>query len=270
MKFLIILFLLPLFLLPVVAVDYREISPTDVGTLNIGIATIPEKPIPGEVTKFQIDFINPKTEKIQVHIDYKFTLQRDGENVFGPTNLIHTSEGSVTIPVEIMETGTYFVLIEIEGILFQPIPVEVVSFVIPIAEAQSTDNVSQGDNGGCLIATATYGSELSSQVQKLRELRDNIVLNTESGKSFMTGFNLFYYSFSPAIADFERENSFFRDSVKIVITPLLTSLSLLSHADIDSEFEMIVYGLSLIFLNVGMYFGLPAVIITRWYKHRIN
>jgi hypothetical protein len=86
----------------------------------------------------------------------------------------------------------------------------------------------------------------------------------------MSGFNQFYYSFSPVIADFERENSFFRESVKIVITPLLSSLSLLSYADIDSETEMLGYGLSLILLNVGMYFGLPAVIITKWYNHRRN
>ena len=270
MRFLLILLFVPLFLSPAFGVDYREVSPSGSGTLNVGISTIPEKPIPGGVTKFLIDFINPKTEKIQEHIDYKFTLQRDGENVFGPTNLIHTSEGSVTIPVETIEGGTYFVLIEIQGILFQPIPEEVVSFVIPIAEAQSTDNGTSVDNGGCLIATATYGSELSPQVQQLRELRDNVVLNTESGKSFMSGFNLFYYSFSPVIADFERENSVFKETVKIVITPLITSLSLLSYIDIDSETEMLEYGISLILLNIGMYFGLPAVIITKWYKHRRN
>jgi uncharacterized oligopeptide transporter (OPT) family protein len=86
----------------------------------------------------------------------------------------------------------------------------------------------------------------------------------------MSGFNLFYYSFSPVIADFERENSFFKETVKIIITPLLTSLSLLTYADIDSDAEMLGYGLSLILLNVGMYFGLPAVIITKWYKHRRN
>ncbi len=84
----------------------------------------------------------------------------------------------------------------------------------------------------------------------------------------MSGFNQFYYSFSPAIADIERENNFFRETVKIVITPLLTSLSLLSYADIDSETEMLGYGLSLILLNVGMYFGLPVVIITKWYNRR--
>ena len=64
--------------------------------------------------------------------------------------------------------------------------------------------------GGCLIATATFGSEMAPQVQFLREIRDNTVLQTESGISFMTSFNQFYYSFSPAIADYERENPVFK------------------------------------------------------------
>lgn len=61
--------------------------------------------------------------------------------------------------------------------------------------------------GGCLIATATYGSELAPQVQQLRELRDNQLLQTSSGTSFMIGFNQLYYSFSPAVADWERESN---------------------------------------------------------------
>lgn len=261
---------MPLILFPAFAQNYNQVLSSDKGTLDVGITTIPEKPVAGGITKFQINFINPKTEKIQEHIDYKFTLQRDGENVFGPTDLIHTAEGSVTIPVETIESGTYFGLIEIEGILFQPMPVEVVKFSIPIADAQLSGNGAKVDGGGCLIATATFGSELSPQVQQLRELRDNVVLNTESGKSFMTSFNEFYYSFSPAIADYERENSFFRDTVKIALTPLLTSLSVLSYVDIDSEEEMLGYGIGLILLNVGMYFAIPAVAITKWYKLRRN
>ena len=115
--------------------------------------------------------------------------------------------------------------------------------------------------GGCLIATAAFGSEMAPQVQFLRELRDNTVLQTQSGTSFMTGFNQFYYSFSPAVADYERENPAFKETVKLALTPLLTSLTLLQYADIDSESEMLGYGIGVIFLNIGMYFVAPAVLI---------
>ena len=119
----------------------------------------------------------------------------------------------------------------------------------------------QSKGGGCLIATAAFGSEMSPQVQLLREIRDNTVLQTESGSAFMTGFNQFYYSFSPAIADYERENPAFKETVKLALTPLLTSLTLLQYADIDSESEMLGYGIGIILLNIGMYFVAPAVLI---------
>ena len=118
--------------------------------------------------------------------------------------------------------------------------------------------VEQG--GGCLIATATYGSELAPQVQQLRELRDNTLLQTESGMSFMNTFNDFYYSFSPYIADYERENPIFKEAVKITITPMISSLSILNYVDMDSESEIMGYGISLILLNMGMYVAVPAMI----------
>jgi len=127
--------------------------------------------------------------------------------------------------------------------------------------ADKAEQTSENLGGGCLIATATFGSELAPQVQSLRELRDNTLLATSSGASFMTGFNAIYYSFSPAIADLERENPLFKETVKIAITPLLSSLSLLSYADIDSESEMLGYGISIILLNIGMYFVAPVVLI---------
>ena len=104
---------------------------------------------------------------------------------------------------------------------------------------------------------------MAPQVQLLRELRDNTVLQTESGTSFMTGFNQFYYSFSPYIAGYERENTAFKDTVKIALTPLLTSLTLLQYADIDSESEMLGYGIGVILLNIGMYFVAPAVLVVK-------
>jgi len=119
----------------------------------------------------------------------------------------------------------------------------------------------QQKGGGCLIATAAFGSEMAPQVQFLREIRDNTVLQTQSGSTFMTGFNQFYYSFSPAVADYERENPAFKETVKIAITPMLTSLAILNYVDIDSEEEMLGYGIGIILLNIGMYFIAPAAII---------
>lgn len=49
--------------------------------------------------------------------------------------------------------------------------------------------------GGCLIATATYGSELAPQVQQLREIRDNSLLNIESGTSFMEHSMILYKNY---------------------------------------------------------------------------
>lgn len=128
------------------------------------------------------------------------------------------------------------------------------------------DGVCEGvepkqSTGGCLIATATYGSELAPQVQQLRELRDNTLMNTDSGSSFLGSFNQLYYTFSPTIADWERENPYFKESVKVILAPLITTLSLLNYADIDSETEVIGYGLGIIFLNLGMYIAAPAIII---------
>jgi len=120
------------------------------------------------------------------------------------------------------------------------------------------------EGGGCLIATAAYGSEMAPQVQYLREIRDNKVMSTESGATFMSGFNQFYYSFSPAIADYERENPLFKEAVKLGLTPLMSSLAILDYA--ESENEILAYGISLIILNIGMYVAAPAIVVFKTRK----
>ncbi len=77
----------------------------------------------------------------------------------------------------------------------------------------------------------------------------------------MSSFNGLYYSFSPIIADWERENPAFKEFVKISLTPLISSLSILNHVDMDSESSVLGYGISLILLNVGMYFVAPGIAI---------
>ena len=141
----------------------------------------------------------------------------------------------------------------------------------PVSEVECGEGTHEEDGkcvpdakgGGCLIAAATFGSEIAPQVQMLREIRDNGLLETESGSAFMKHFNQFYYSFSPTIADLERESPIFKQVVKLVITPLVTSLSILNYVDFDSEETVLGYGISLILLNVGMYFVLPVIVIHR-------
>ena len=190
------------------------------------------------------------------------------------TSLESKNIGEIIIPRTLMD-GEFTVLLDGKEITYHLSDSTKVSVISIIFDGKGkhtlgviTKDIKQ-NSGGCLIATAALGSELSPQIQFLREVRDNIVLQTESGTNFMVGFNQFYYSFSPAVADYERENPAFKEIVKITLTPLLTSLTLLHYADIDTEYEMLGYGISIILLNIGMYFVIPAIIIMKIRK-RVN
>ena len=155
--------------------------------------------------------------------------------------------------------------IDVEGILFTPITPETVSFDIVVGEVSAQPiNPYEEEGGGCLIATAAYGSELAPQVQMLREIRDNQLMNTESGSAFMSTFNELYYTFSPTIADKERESPLFKEIVKAGLTPMLSTLAIMDNAETESE--VLGLGLSVIALNLGMYIGLPAFGILRLYE----
>ena len=127
-------------------------------------------------------------------------------------------------------------------------------------EVMETQTVDGEEGGGCLIATAAYGTELAPQVQFLREIRDNTVMSTASGTSFMTGFNQLYYSFSPIIADMERENPMFQEVVRAFITPMISSLSIMTLAEDGNDLQVLGLGISIITLNLGLYIAAPTVV----------
>ena len=273
MKLLFALLLVPLLIIPAYA--ETQTLPTDKGTLDVKLTYEPIEP--NKETRITVDFINPQTQKIQEHIDYTILISKEGETVFGPIPLTHTSPGTVKIPIEFnLGEGIYTMDFEVEGILFQPIPKEVVSFDLEVGEAHAQptppDNGEpvNGENGGCLIATAAYGTELAPQVQFLREVRDGTVMSTASGAAFMTGFNTLYYSFSPTIADWERENPVFQEAVRAFITPMISTLSIMTLAEDGSEVEVLGLGISVIALNLAMYVGIPAFGILKLYQFRKN
>jgi len=205
-----------------------------------------------KMLQFNVDAIHEKENVAEIIIprdlfDGEFTILLDGKEIFAQVN---KTDRSSVVSIVFDGNGEYTLDITATNYLEKV-------------------ELEKSNGGGCLIATATFGSELAPQVQQLRELRDNTVLQTESGTSFMTEFNHFYYSFSPAIADYERENAVFKEAVKLTLTPLLTSLTLLQYVDIDSESSMLGYGIGIILLNIGMYFVVPAVLIMKITK-RVN
>ena len=238
------------------------IAPTDGGVLDVEFTHSPQVINPGDEARLHIDFKNPQTQDTQIHIDYYVTVLEDQKEVFGPTGRIHTSEGKASIPIQFQRDGQYTLRIDVDGILFNSIPMETVYFPVYVGRTVPETEMPDADNG-CLVATATFGSELAGQVQMLREIRDESLLSTQSGSAFMSGFNAAYYWFSPSIADWERQNPAFREYVKLAITPLIWSLSILNHVDMDTEEKVLAYGIGVISLNIGMYVGLPVAAIVK-------
>jgi hypothetical protein len=201
-------------------------------------------------------FIETKNISSMVSGTYELVILHD--NAAYSDTFAFTS--NITVPAAVPVTVPAPVPVPVPAPAPVPVPAAVpVPVPAIVSETTPVEAVTESEGGGCLIATAAYGSEMSPQVQMLREIRDNQLMNTESGTAFMSGFNELYYSFSPTIADMERENPMFKEVVKVGLTPMLSSLSLMENA--ESESEVLGIGISVILLNIGMYLGVPAIVI---------
>jgi streptogramin lyase len=129
----------------------------------------------------------------------------------------------------------------------------------------------------CLIATATYGSELSPEVQLLRNFRDNSIQKTKSGSSFMLVFNTWYYSFSPYVASYLTANPAPRTAMKGVLYPIIGVLflasNLFSATSAYPELAVLLSGLLASALIGALYVGLPLGLVRsklRWRRNSIS
>lgn len=113
----------------------------------------------------------------------------------------------------------------------------------------------------CLIATATYGSELAPEVQLLRNFRDNSIMKTDAGSNFMLAFNAWYYSFSPYVANYINTHWVERTIMKGVLYPLIGMLYLTSNLFAATagypEVAALLSGLLASSLIGAFYLGLP-------------
>ncbi len=135
--------------------------------------------------------------------------------------------------------------------------------------AASTSMSFSVKKSGCLIATATYGSELSPQVQFLRGFRDNTVTSTFTGSSFMDVFNRFYYSFSSSVASVIARNSPLWEVMKGILYPLIGILHVNSAAfsifHALPELGIIIAGILTSSL-IGIVYFLPIILLLFFIK----
>jgi hypothetical protein len=126
----------------------------------------------------------------------------------------------------------------------------------------------------CIIATATFGSELAPEVQFLRGFRDQQIMQTFAGSNFMTVFNAWYYSFSPAVAQYEYTHSTIRFMIKQALYPLMGILHLASSTyallGFEPEAAALVAGIITSSLIGVAYLALPLSGILWLERKRIS
>jgi len=124
--------ILALLLVPLLGTAFADsqILSTDVGSLDVEVFII-NTPSTGEIN-LNVNFLNKQTQNIQQHIDYTVQITNDDSSISQTRPLSHTSKGSVSIPIGFRQNGDYTVNITIQGILFQEIPTEKVSFKVSV------------------------------------------------------------------------------------------------------------------------------------------
>ncbi len=188
----------------------------------------------GTLTKNFTITVSPEHQRIGPGMSTTFTVRVDAPNgfsspvtlgvkglpvysnsTFNPRTL--TPPGSSTLTINTRSTttvGSYILTITATG------------------DGQVRTALVRLSMGACIVATATYGSELSPEVQFLRGFRDKTVRMTFAGDSFMMAFNIWYYSFSPPIADFIASHDVAKGVVKVALYPLIGILHVASVAQV--------------------------------------
>jgi len=133
-----------------------------------------------------------------------------------------------------------------------------------ISVSTTTEIVPRFLAGGCVIASAAYGSELAPEVQFLRAFRDQFVESTFAGRCFMRVFNAFYYSFSPAVAAVIQQKPFLSQVTRVLLYPLVVALRLASTIfyalGFTPEFAVVISGIFAATL-IGLLYVTPTAVV---------
>jgi hypothetical protein len=172
---------------------------------NFTITASPEQQRigPGQSVSFTIKLDSPNGPSPPVTLGVK-GLPINSNSTFKPRTL--TPPGTSSLLIDTKSTtpvGSYILTITATG------------------DGQVRTALVRLSMGACIIATTAYGSELSPEVQFLRGFRENTVRKTFAGENFMMTFNMWYYSFSPSVADTIAKYDFLKMLVRVGLYPLI-------------------------------------------------
>jgi peptide/nickel transport system substrate-binding protein len=170
----------------------------------------------GTPTTFVMNIQDPKVADLVRNASFDFVLEKAGKEVY--RQHLTSGQGTFSLDYTFAEAGTYRLAAENINGSGESAQRNIV--VLQGSAAPAPAPVPAQKPSGCLIATAAFGSELTPQVQLLRGFRDNYILKSQSGSAFMDAFDAVYYSFSPQVADYERQQPWLQSTVKAGLYPL--------------------------------------------------
>jgi plastocyanin len=133
--------------------NIQQIQLTSGGTLQVGFSTDPINPTITDSTQLKINFMN-KQDSIQQHVDYKVSVIQGSSQVFGMP-LTHTALGLVSIPIQFQNSGTYQIIVEVDGVLFQPIPPETATFSLQVGTQVGGGSTQTGNTVSTPLITVS-------------------------------------------------------------------------------------------------------------------
>ncbi|WP_455278768.1 CFI-box-CTERM domain-containing protein [[Eubacterium] cellulosolvens] len=119
---------------------------------------------------------------------------------------------------------------------------------------------------GCIIVTATYGSEMNPEVSYMRHVRDNMIGSNELGRILVTGWNTFYYSWSPTLASIISNSETLQTLARILLVPLIIIINFTAFVFSNIAFINLSLASAFAFwlgmsLGLFVYFIMPTIIL---------
>jgi hypothetical protein len=128
---------------------------------------------------------------------------------------------------------------------------------------------------GCIVATAAYGSEMAPEVAYMRYVRDDMIGSNAVGRLLVNKWNVFYYSWSPPVAQFITTHSALQPVFRIILVPLIGTVHVTAYVyntsvPVNATFASIIGFLFAVISSITIYLLIPLLAFQSIYERRFR